>query len=74
MINGITFTIKPAHPKLSVPIHDLSSTVSRGSRTKQNTSTNLAVTLLKERILHTRRIDKFQLWTSKSKNSVSDDK
>ena len=74
MMKGIINTVKTEHPNLSVQIYDLDCTVSTGSGIQQNTATNLAVTLLRERILHEWGADSNLLWTSEPEVFVSDGK
>lgn len=74
MMKGIINTVKTEHPNLSVQVYDLDSTVGAGSGIQQNTATNLAVTLLRERILHDWGADSNLLWTSEPEVLVSDGK
>lgn len=72
MMKGIINTVKTEHPNLSVQMYDLDGTGSPGSGIQQNTATNLAVTLLRERILHEWGADSNLLWTSEPEVFVSD--
>ena len=74
MMKGIINTVKTEYPNLHVQIYDLDGTVSPGSGIKQNTATDLAVTLLRERILHEWGTDNNLLWTSEPEILVSDGK
>ena len=71
MMKGIINTVKTEHPNLSVQMYDLDSTVSPGSGIQQNTATDLAVTLLREHILHEWGADITLLWTSEPEIFVS---
>ncbi len=74
MMKGIINTVKTEHPNLSVQMYDLDCAVSAGSGLQQNTTTNLAVTLLREHILHEWGADGNLLWTSEPEILVSDGK
>ena len=74
MMKGIINTVRTEHPNLSVQMYDLDGTVSPGSGIEQNTATNLAVTLLREHILHEWGADTSLLWTSEPEIFVSNGK
>ena len=74
MMKGIINTVKTEHPNLSVQMYDLDCTVSAGSGIQRNTATDLAVTLLRERILHEWGADSNLLWTPEPEVFVSDGK
>ena len=74
MMKGIISTVKTEHPNLSVQLYDLDCTVSADSGIQQNMATNLAVTLLRERILHEWGADSNLLWTSEPEIFVRDGK
>ncbi|KAL8724801.1 MAG: hypothetical protein Q9166_007747 [cf. Caloplaca sp. 2 TL-2023] len=74
MMKGIINTVKNEHPNLSVQMYDLECMVSLDSGTRKLTATNLAITLLRERILHEWGPESNLLWTSEPEVSVSDGK
>lgn len=74
MMKGIINTVKTEHPNLSVQMYDLDGNVITGCGIQQETTTNLAVTLLRERILHEWGIDSSLLWTTEPEISISDGK
>lgn len=74
MMKGIINTVKSEHPNLSVQMYDLDVAVSADKDVRQLTATKLAVTLLRERILHEWGTESNLLWTSEPEVSVSDGK
>lgn len=74
MMKGIINTVKTEHPNLSVQMYDLDCTVSAGSEIQKDTAIKLAVTLLRERILHEWGADSNLLWTSEPEICVCDGK
>ena len=74
MMKGIINTVKTEHPNLSVQMYDLDCAVSAGSGIQRNTATDLAVTLLRERILHEWGADSNLLWTPEPEVFVSEGK
>ena len=74
MMKGIINTVKTEHPNLSVQMYDLDSTVSAGSGIQRNTATDLAVTLLRERVIHAWGADSNLLWTPEPEVYVSEGK
>ena len=50
MMKSIIKILKKAHPNLSVRVYDLDCAVSTGNGIQRTTATDLAVTLLRERI------------------------
>ena len=74
MMKGIINTVKTEYPNLSVQVYDLDNTVNTGRGIQQNTAIDLAVTLLRERLLHEWGPDSNLLWTSEPEVSVSDGK
>lgn len=74
MMKGIIYTVKTEHPNLSVQIYDLDGKSSTGNGIQQNTATDLAVTLLREHILHEWGMDDGLLWTSEPEIYVDEGK
>lgn len=74
MMKGIISTVKTEHPNLSVQMYDLDYTLSAGSGIQQTTATDLAVTLLREHVIHEWGADSNLLWTSEPEIFVSDGK
>jgi acyl transferase domain-containing protein/SAM-dependent methyltransferase/NADP-dependent 3-hydroxy acid dehydrogenase YdfG len=73
MMMGISRTIKTEHLNLNVQIFDLDSTAQDGGGIQPNTSTDLAETLLRQRVLHSwgTHTDAL-LWTAEPEVFVSD--
>lgn len=74
MMKGIINTVKTEHPNLRVQMYDLDCTGSAGSEFQQSTATDLAVTLLREHMLHEWGSDSNLLWTSEPEVFVADGK
>ncbi|KAI4256358.1 MAG: hypothetical protein LQ352_002123 [Teloschistes flavicans] len=72
IMNGIIDTVKNEHTNLSVLMYDLEHMVTADSRIRKRTATNLAITLLRSRILHEWGLESSLLWTSEPDVSVKD--
>ncbi|KAL8809367.1 MAG: hypothetical protein Q9200_003471 [Gallowayella weberi] len=74
MMKGIIDTVKNEHPNLSVQMYYLECMVSADKKMQKLTANDLAITLLRERILHEWGPESDLLWTSEPEVSVSDGK
>ncbi|KAL8770428.1 MAG: hypothetical protein Q9209_003854 [Squamulea sp. 1 TL-2023] len=68
MMKGIINTVRTEHPNLSVQMYDLEP----GKGIQQTTASHLALTLLREHILHEWGSDNELLWTSEPEVSISE--
>ena len=72
MMRAIIKTIKKEHPNLSVQVYDLDCAVSADNGIQRTTATDLAVTLLREHILHEWGPESNLLWTAEPEIFVGD--
>jgi acyl transferase domain-containing protein/phospholipid N-methyltransferase/NADP-dependent 3-hydroxy acid dehydrogenase YdfG len=74
MMKGIINTVKTEHPNLSVQLYDLDYNVGAGSGIDHNTANELALTVLREHVLHEWGTVDDLLWTPEPEISVRDGK